>query len=67
MPASDAERLRYIAGMARSYMAQCLKRMKNSLHFIMGLPMSQRFYKLEETEQKKVFKYSVSGDAGSMG
>ena len=28
MPASDAERLRYIAGMARSYRAQCLKEWK---------------------------------------
>jgi len=36
----------------------CLLRAKSTLNLysIMGIKMSQRFYKLEETEQKKVFK-----------
>jgi hypothetical protein len=33
----------------------------------MAVLIAQCFYKLEETEQKNVFKYSVSGEAGSMG
>ena len=33
----------------------------------MVIKMAQCFYKLVDTEQKKVFKYSLSGEAVSMG
>ncbi len=45
------------------FYAACIKK----LHFIMLIKLAQCFYRLAETEQKKVFKYSLSGDAGSMG
>ncbi len=41
----------------------CIKK----LHFIMVIKKAQCFYKLDDTEQKNVFKYSLSGEAGSIG
>ena len=37
------------------------------LYFTVTTNTASRIYKLAETEQKKVFKYAVSGIAGSIG